>query len=153
MLAILSSNSSFFPSPLLFRFFPGPDQKDHAGCHQRSARRGDPRDRRKGDIRFSYSPQLIPVDKKISVRAKKKTIEEIFELILKKNGIDYVLVEGQVVLKPHVTRTEKKETGLTGKIPDYTLSGYLKDKATGEVLIGANVYNQQTLAGTTTNAH
>jgi hypothetical protein len=107
----------------------------------------------KGDIRFSYSPQLIPVDKKITLRAKKKTIEEIFDLVLKKNGIDYFLVEGQVVLKPHVSRTEKKETGSVEKIPDYTLSGYLKDKATGEVLIGANVYNQQTLAGTTTNAY
>ena len=33
----------------------------------------------------------------------------------------------------------------------YTISGYISDKATGEKLIGANVYDLKTLQGTTTN--
>lgn len=34
----------------------------------------------------------------------------------------------------------------------YTLSGYLTDKASGEAIIGATIYNSETYEGTTTNA-
>ncbi len=35
----------------------------------------------------------------------------------------------------------------------HTISGYVRDKATGEVLIGANVYEKSSLQGTTTNTY
>ncbi|HOG19684.1 MAG TPA: carboxypeptidase-like regulatory domain-containing protein, partial [Salinivirgaceae bacterium] len=35
----------------------------------------------------------------------------------------------------------------------FTLSGYVKDKNTGEVLIGAAVYNKSTYKGTVSNAY
>ncbi len=35
----------------------------------------------------------------------------------------------------------------------YTMSGYLSDKSSGEVLIGATIYNPKTYEGTTTNAY
>ena len=36
---------------------------------------------------------------------------------------------------------------------NYTMSGYLSDKSSGEVLIGATIYNPKTYEGTTTNAY
>lgn len=35
----------------------------------------------------------------------------------------------------------------------HTISGYIKDKETGEVLIGANIYNKDDLKGTTSNTY
>ena len=52
-----------------------------------------------GHVNFSYSPQIIPADKKISVKAKNKTIKEILDASIKKNGLDYIIVENQIILK------------------------------------------------------
>ena len=35
----------------------------------------------------------------------------------------------------------------------FTMSGYLSDESSGEVLIGATIYNPKTYEGTTTNAY
>jgi hypothetical protein len=35
----------------------------------------------------------------------------------------------------------------------FTISGYVKEEATGEFIIGANIYNKETLQGTTTNPY
>jgi outer membrane receptor for ferrienterochelin and colicin len=41
--------------------------------------------------------------------------------------------------------------GIGMQAQKYTISGYLKDKQTGEIIIGANVYDSVTLKGTITN--
>ncbi len=43
-------------------------------------------------------------------------------------------------------------TTLQAHAQKHTISGYIRDEATGEALIGANVYNKITLKGTTTNS-
>ena len=39
------------------------------------------------------------------------------------------------------------------KAQKFTISGYIKDKRTGEVLIGANIYNKENYQGTTSNKY
>ncbi|MCX6247577.1 MAG: TonB-dependent receptor [Bacteroidetes bacterium] len=106
-----------------------------------------------GKINFSYNPQSLPLDRLITVKARNKPVHEILELVFKKNGINYFVLENQVVLKMN----GKERPGTSGEKPPaalkHTLSGYLKDKSTGEVLIGANVYVPGTQFGTTSNSY
>ncbi|MCX6252536.1 MAG: TonB-dependent receptor [Bacteroidetes bacterium] len=106
-----------------------------------------------GKIYFSYSSQSIPVDLKISVNAKNKSISEILDEVLVSHGVDYFIVENQVVLKMKnpvgSTKSEKK----TEELKKYTISGFIKERSGGEVLIGANVFINGTSIGTTTNAY
>lgn len=104
------------------------------------------------NIRFAYNAQTIPVDQIIKVKAKNKSAKEILDKVFVENGISYALVENQVILKmkPVIEFEIAEETKTAQK---FTISGYLKDKSTGEVLIGASVYNKNNFEGTTTNAY
>ncbi|MFZ4521979.1 MAG: TonB-dependent receptor domain-containing protein [Bacteroidales bacterium] len=103
-------------------------------------------------IDFAYNPQSLPVDKLITIHARHKTVEEILQGVLRNNGIDYFKVENHLVLKsgPITLNSIHTTTGVAGK---FTLSGFLRDKNTGEALIGANVYIKATTTGVTTNGY
>ena len=106
-----------------------------------------------GKILFSYNPQSLPLDLKITVKARNKTVREVLDLVLKKNGINYFILENQVVLKMNPKDEADKAREKSAVAMKHTISGYLKDKASGEVLIGANVYIRDTHLGTTTNSY
>lgn len=105
-------------------------------------------------VNFSYSSQQIPIDRKVSIRANDRTVKDILESLLNSNGIDFVVVEKQVILKASVSEnpiTKNEEKHIEKK--KYTISGYLKDKKTGEVLIGASVFAKGTTYGTMSNEY
>lgn len=106
-------------------------------------------------LHFSYSSQQIPVNTIINVSVKIKKIADVLHEVLTPLGIEYVLVENQIVLKiiPGLPDNYHK-----GKLqPDgkkkYTLSGYMKDALSGEVLTGANIYTSDTYTGTSSNEY
>lgn len=106
------------------------------------------------NINFTYSSTLIPVDTKVSIKAKNKTVKEVFDKIFIENSIEYLIVENQIVLRP--LKTETIQTPVvknTSEKKKHTLSGYLKDLSSGEVLIGASVYAKSTTMGTFTNGY
>jgi len=108
---------------------------------------------KKGAILFSFNPQAIPINNKITVIARNTSLSKIFEMVFTANGIDYILSEKQVILK-----LSKQETPPIPDVPSkqlrkYTISGTVRDKSTGEVIIGANVYDKASMQGTTTNAY
>jgi outer membrane cobalamin receptor len=104
-----------------------------------------------GQVYFSYNPDELPGVKSISFKSNGISIREICDKIFIPNGIDYFVVENQIVLKKHAN------TDTTGNLSSaqnkFTISGYLRDKTSGEALIGANVYIPGTSTGTTTNAY
>ena len=106
-----------------------------------------------GHINFSYNPQNIPADRLISIKCHKKPIREILDIILKPAGISYFELESQIVLKIATAPAEPQhETGV--HMPRrFTISGFVREKSSGEVLIGANVYARGTSYGTTTNSY
>lgn len=108
---------------------------------------------KKGNILFSFNPQSIPVDTKITVNARNTELSKIFDLVFTANGIDYILSEKQVILKPHKKETLPKADVPAKQIHKYTISGYIRDKSSGEVIIGANVYDAGSMQGTTSNAY
>jgi hypothetical protein len=99
------------------------------------------------NLQFSYSSQIIPVDKRLSINAKNKTLKEILDKISEECQIRYEIIEKQIVLLSNTTRQNIF-------LKKYTISGYIKDKNSGEVLIGASVYisNQQYI-GTVSNSY
>jgi hypothetical protein len=107
----------------------------------------------KGNILFSFNPQSIPVDKKISVNARNTPLSKIFEIVFTANGIDYILSEKQVILKLNKQETSPKPGVPAKQLHTYTISGFVRDKTTGEAIIGANVYDIGTMQGTTSNAY
>jgi len=107
----------------------------------------------KGNILFSYNPESLPTDKKITVVARNTPISKIFEKVFTANGIDFTVSEKQVILKPGKMKTQGASQIQIQSGRKYTISGYIRDKATSEAIIGANVYDQASLQGTTTNAY
>lgn len=107
----------------------------------------------KGNILFSYNPQSIPVAKKISVDAYNSPLSDVFKKVFTANGIDYTITEKQVILKLHNPGAPADPVAQQVSVKKYTLSGYIKDKATGEAIIGANVYDMASMQGTTTNSY
>jgi hypothetical protein len=104
-------------------------------------------------INFSFNPRDLPVDKIITVEAKNRSVAGILEEVLWPNGIDFLKVESHVVLKPRIS-PEAHKTKPTARAPSrFTVSGYLRDKHTGEALIGANVYVKATTTGSMTNGY
>ena len=107
----------------------------------------------KGKILFSYSPQQIPVDTRVTLKAKDKPVKEILDDLLGPLGIDYLKVEDHVVLRMRAPGKGTPGPEKQNPKQKFTLSGYIRDKATGEVLIGATVSVRGTTLGTTANAY
>lgn len=104
------------------------------------------------DIIFSYSTQQIDVSKKISLKVKNKTIEETLNILNKSADIEFSIIEKQVILKP-VNKSISSIKNKNLNLKNYTLSGHLYDKETGEVLIGASIFFEGTSFGTITNEY
>lgn len=109
------------------------------------------------DVRFSYSKKRIDVSKLITYQAKNVTVSEVLDAVLIPAGIEYVLVEKQIVLRPLKAQTVAEvtplETASIKKSERYTLSGFVRDSATGEVLIGATVHIPKLSIGAMTNTY
>ncbi len=104
-------------------------------------------------IEFSYNPGELPAGMHISVHARSRTVADILEEVLVRRGIDYRVVENHLVLKLQVQQGAQTNLVNSSKPERYALSGYLRDKTTGEALIGANIYVKGTSLGATTNGY
>jgi hypothetical protein len=103
----------------------------------------------KSGVVFSYNPKKIPATEKISYRASNKSVIAILNDFSISYNLKYQQVENQIVLKPE---KKSESTKPAAEIP-ITISGYVKDQQTGEVLIGSNVYVNELKTGTTTNSY
>ncbi len=100
----------------------------------------------KAEIHFSYSSNLKGLDRKITYKAADKPISEILNDVLLPHGINYEFVEKQIVLyKSHEEKQPKQKK--------FTISGTVRSKQSGELIIGANVYTSNFRHGTTTNEY
>ncbi len=104
----------------------------------------------KGKIFFSYSNERIDDKQNITIIARKQSIKSIFSKLLGELDINFVIVEKQVILKPVPIQIKSTDELKPAK---YTVSGYLKDSETDEVLIGATVRVDGTTLGTISNSY
>lgn len=89
---------------------------------------------------FAYSKRKVPLNKRFSVEADGKSLQEVLDQLMPQSGLVYQVNDNQIALARKTLRI-------------FTLSGYVRDASSGEVLIGANVYVSSKLIGTTTNEH
>ena len=103
-----------------------------------------------GEIHFSYNPQVLPDDVKIDIKSKNKPVGRVIDDLCAQSGLTYEIVEQQVILRAAVP-DESLEPDFE-VFPEKVFSGYIRDKESGETLIGAAIYFPQLKTGTISNA-
>ncbi|MCK5692529.1 MAG: TonB-dependent receptor, partial [Bacteroidales bacterium] len=107
---------------------------------------------------FSYNSRLIDEEEKLSIHVDQVSLEEALTTLFNERRISATVVEQQVVLKRMRGRKVKEEPAQlkdrTVAVPvKFTLSGFVKNSRTGEVLIGATITIPGGAVGTITNAY
>lgn len=85
-------------------------------------------------MKFSYNPSRIPTDTIISVDFINIKLSEALD-DLSRYGISYRVMDNHIVLR----KIKKPRTLRISPESQYTLSGYIRNNASGEVLIGAAI--------------
>lgn len=91
-------------------------------------------------VGFSYSSDVVNIQKKITIKVSDVTLEQVLSTVFSDLPIGFKVQGNQVILY-------KKENY------NVTISGYIREKFTGELLIGATVSTKPLLAGAVTNAY
>jgi hypothetical protein len=97
----------------------------------------------KASCTFSYSDDVIPVQKPVYIKAKNQALEEILDQLLEGTSIRFIPDGNNIILFRRDFLPEKDKK--------YTLSGYVTEKGSGEALLGVNVYIASLKLGTVTN--
>ena len=95
------------------------------------------------EVNIAFSSNFFNKKNRVSINAKNETLEYILQRLLDGANVTFMESGNQIVL----LKTK------TIKIPNYTLSGYLEDKDSGERLIGAHIYAPDYGKGTTSNEY
>lgn len=88
---------------------------------------------------FSYDPSILKGISRITFKSDNQSISECLTRLFQKLPLSYQINGTHIILK-------KRPRSVT-------ISGFVRDKATTEYLIGASVYDSRTQRGTATNNH
>ncbi len=107
-------------------------------------------------LSFSYSSRLVDDLEPVSIQVTGEPLEQVLEVLFTEQKVRFEIVERQIVLrKARRIRIEVEASIDTpepgGTLVQFTISGFVKDMRTGEVLIGATVSIPGGLLGTITN--
>ena len=97
------------------------------------------------EVNISFSNSILPVDKKVSISVKKKTVRYILTDILINTNLKFILSADNRILL-----VEKPKPPPSSRL---TINGYLLDGDSGEPLIGAAIQDTITGKGTFSNAY
>lgn len=103
------------------------------------------------EVEISYSSRKIPVDQTISISFSSLSIHQVFSELQYQVPMNYEIVDGYIVLTKGELRTHKDDA--KPELNSCTLNGFIKDRNTGEFLIGATVYVRELELGTITNSY
>lgn len=98
----------------------------------------------KSGVPFSYSTSVFPTEHRISIDIINQPLEVILDEMLLGLEIEYRWIAGKLVIT-------KRPKGSTKRY--HTISGYVRDTHTGEILIGATIELIGLQKGTATNAY
>ena len=101
-----------------------------------------------GKFHLNYSEDIIPKDKKVTLKMENVIAVKALRKILAYTNIDFTVTQsGQIVLIKTNNKTVAKHH------EKYTISGYITDANNGEALIGTNVYVERLGTGCSTNTY
>jgi hypothetical protein len=92
-------------------------------------------------VNLVYSDSRIPSTKSVTVKAEKEKLSSILSVILDDFNLGYQIVGNQIVI---VKNTQENTEFIR-------IYGYIRDKISGEYLIGANIFLHDRSKGTITN--
>ncbi|MCK5136015.1 MAG: TonB-dependent receptor [Bacteroidales bacterium] len=107
-------------------------------------------------LSFSYSTRLVDDGDPVSIHVTREPLDSVLKVLFTGHKVRYEIIERQIVLKrARRVRVEVEASidnlGPGGTPVQFTISGYVKDMRTGEILIGATVSIPGGLQGTITN--
>ncbi|HEX8658964.1 MAG TPA: TonB-dependent receptor [Hymenobacter sp.] len=94
-------------------------------------------------LTFGYSNDVVAAATPVKAPAGAQTVKSVLDAVLSARGFTYTLLDQQIIIR-------KKPVAKSTKV---TLSGYVRDAATGENLIGVAVVQPGTGLGTATNTY
>ena len=94
-------------------------------------------------LTFGYSNDLVQATTPVKAPAGAQTVERILDAILSPSGLTYMVLDQQIIIR-------KKAASKARKV---TFSGYVRDAASGENLIGVSVILPGSGQGTATNTY
>jgi hypothetical protein len=107
-------------------------------------------------LHFSYNSRLIDEEELVSIDLDQVSLEEALETLFRERRISFELVEQQVVLKRNRKKSKPGDSETLGdstiqQLTKYTLSGFIKDSRSGELLLGATISVPGGQVGTISN--
>ena len=107
-------------------------------------------------LNFSYSSRLFDDDQPVTIHMDRAALVRVLETLFSGMRVRYEVVEKQIVLKRAKRLKLEVEASISQTHMDFipvrfTISGYVRDALTGEVLIGATVTIPGGVQGTITN--
>jgi len=107
-------------------------------------------------LSFSYHSRLVDEDERVTIHLDEMPLDEVLDIIFSGRRIDFEVVEKQIVLKRARRVNVRVEASVLSdsisRVPvKFTVSGFVRDAATGEVLIGATITIPGGAEGTITN--
>jgi TonB-linked SusC/RagA family outer membrane protein len=112
---------------------------------------------KQAEIKFSYSPQVVPIQQRITLNADNRSLGEVLDLILKPLHVRYVAAGRQIILSR--AEPEQKSGGIAPSVSpvetpvrtrDRRVEGTVTDEA-GAGLPGVSVVVKGTQSGTVTD--
>ena len=105
---------------------------------------------KQASVRFMYSPQVIPVDQKITFKVQDKELSKVLTEILAPLHVEYEVSGKQLVLSMKPVKQVKTSVETIVKPIDRTINGKVNDDR-GEGLPGVSIVLKGTQLGTTTD--
>ncbi|WP_108868700.1 SusC/RagA family TonB-linked outer membrane protein [Aquimarina aquimarini] len=96
----------------------------------------------KTDFKFLFNTKDIDPEKKISIRAMNKALDEILYSVLKKESLQHLFVKKQIVIKPLLIDKDNDQSGISGIVTN----------GKGKPLSGVNILVKGSQTGTVTQS-
>lgn len=99
----------------------------------------------KSGVNFSYNARHLQTEKRINLNYTDETLKKILDKICDHYDLEFTVVSQQIVIRKARRKADQELR--------FTLSGHVRDKATGETLPGASVLLTSLQTGTITNSY
>ncbi len=92
------------------------------------------------NAQFVFDKRVIPLGQKVVLKIDNQPLRQVLDKLLEGTNIEFSAFENQISF-------------FRKKSPKFTISGYVRDRSSGEALIGTNIYEVNSLKGTTSNEY
>ena len=96
----------------------------------------------KSGVSFSYSSDIVSFPKRVTIHIQDKPIKFILNQLLSGTSLGYKVIGNQIIFQP-VNKSSQK----------HTISGFIREEGSAELLPGANIYAPSLKVGTVSNTY